>query len=320
MAITPEQLEQRRHFLGGSDIAALFTDDDGKSLNPFATAVDVWTSKVFELAPERNQSDAIDIGNRYEPVLRQFAAGELGTFIEDNPDKLRFVNTSILGSDGKPIFAANLDGYTSPPPPEDVEIKTTGMSGEWGEPGTDDVPFRVILQVHHQMLCSGMNTAHIAVLIGRWGLKEEMFRVERNEDIISAIIERGTQFWNDFVLTKTPPPETEKGNIKVFKRIIRKPLKVAQIDPELITTWETLRQERLAAQKAEKAAQAELFAELGDAEAAPIDGERELTYLEQRGADNIDRKALQQNHPDVYAEVATESRHRVARIRKIKRG
>jgi len=321
VAITAEQLEERRHFLGASDIAALFTDDDGKSLDPFKTAVDVWTSKVFELAPEVAENSAISIGKRYEAVLREFAAGELDTFIQDDPDKLRFVNTEILGADGNPIFAANLDGYTYPDEPlEIVEIKTTGMTGEWGTPGTDDVPFRVNLQVHAQMLCSGMKTAHIAVLLGRWGLAEEMFKVERNEAIINAIIERGTQFWNDHVLTKMPPPETEKGNVNIFKRIIREPLKIAAVGTGIIATWETMRQARIDAEKAEKRAFSALLADLGDAEGAPIDSEREFTYLEQRGADRIDRKVLQQKYPEVYAEVATESHHRVARIQKIKRG
>ncbi len=69
------------------------------------------------------------------------------------------------------------------------------------------------------MLCTGWERAYIAVLLGKWGLTEEMYVVERNEQIINAIIERGEQFWNDNVLLKIAPEDSEPGNIELFKRI-----------------------------------------------------------------------------------------------------
>ena len=316
--ITEEQRKQRKNFIGASDIAALFTDDEGKSLNPFATALDVWALKVYDQEPDsQKESKAISIGHRYESALIEFAEGELGCKIGTHPESMRFVDKKHLDKNGNPVFACNLDGLTvyDGVTNEIVEAKTTGLTGEWGEPGTDDVPFRVLLQVQHQMLCTGLLKAHIAVLLGKWGLEEHMYVVERNEDIITAIVERGLQFWNEHVLTKIPPPDSEPGNIELFKRIIRVPEKFAEVDNSLIGEWETRKTERLYSEKLEKIAFAELLLELGDAEGVNMDAGRTLTYFKQE-RNGIDSKLLKADYPEVHKAVQKTSVFRVARIKK----
>lgn len=312
MAITEEQREERKKFLGSSDMAALFTDEQGKSLDPFKTAVDVWALKTFEQESGDKQSKSMSIGHRYESALIAFAEQELGCLIITNPDKLRFICKE------HPIFACNLDGFTEDHwngYPAIVEVKTTGLTGEWGEPGTDSVPFRVIIQTHQQMLCTGWKKAHIAVLLGKWGLTEEMYVVERDEKIINAIIERGEQFWNDHVLTKIPPSETEVGNINIFKRIVRQPATYADMDPKIIIDWELKKQDRLFAEKEEKKAFSTLLAHLGDTDGALLDDGRIFTYFQQI-TNRVDVGRLKAEYPTIYDAVLKESKSRVARIRK----
>ena len=314
MAITDEQLEERKKFLGSSDIAALFTDDDGKSLNPFASAMDVWALKAHKLRDSGTSTKSQSIGHRYEPVLIEFAETELGILITTNPDKLRFICKE------HPIFACNLDGFIeynqADKENEIVEAKTTGLVGEWGEPGTDDVPFRTILQVHQQMLCTGWKKAHIVVLLGKWGLREEMYVVERDEKIIEAIIERGEQFWNDYVLTKTPPPDSEPGRVNVFKCILRVPDKYAPVSVDTIRAWDDARQAYLDAGKAKDNALATLLAELGDAEGAHYTNEKEFTFFES-SRKGIDSKRLKLEFPVVYAALEKITVSRTARLRKV---
>lgn len=312
MAITEQQRKERRNFLGSSDIACLFVDDEGKSLDPFKNSLDLYNEKVFELedAPE---TKAMSRGNRYESALIEYAAEELDCRIET--DCLRFICKE------HPIFACNLDGYTIPKKGKDYEIieaKTTSLSGEWGMPGSDDIPLRVILQVQHQMLCTGFQKAHVIVLMGKFSLVEEMYVVERNETIIKSIIERGEQFWNDHILLKIPPEDSEPGNLQIFKRIRRVPDKYADVDPKYIDKWDNARNDRLNAEKLEKKLFADLLGKLGDAEGAKFDSESEFTYFKKKGKDNLDLKKFRADYPEVYAHVATESHHRVPRIRKIK--
>ncbi len=306
--ITEEQREERKKFLGSSDMAALFTDDDGKSLDLFKTATDVWALKTFKQEPGDKQSKSMSIGHRYESALIAFAEQELGCRIETDATRMICIK--------HPIFACNVDGYTITDPYEIVEAKTTGLTGEWGEPGSDQVPFRVIIQVHQQMLCTGWNKAHIAVLLGKWGLTEEMYCVERDENIINAIIERGEQFWNDHVLTRIPPPETEVGNINVFKRIVRQPGSFADVDVHLINLWSDFKKQRSHLEKEEKAAFAAILVQLGDAEGVKLDDGSMFTYFKKRGADLINRKLLQSTYPEVYDVVSSPNEYRVARIKK----
>ncbi len=313
MAITEEQRKARKNHLGSSDIAALFTDKDGKSLDPFNTALDIWASKVFD-QKALVESDAMKRGNRYEAALMEFASEELNRPIETDPEQMSFICME------HPIFACNTDGLILHPVDnalnEIVEGKTTGMTGEWGDPGSDDVPFRVNLQVQQQMLCTGFKRANIAVLLGKWGLAEEMYYVDRNEDIINAIIERGEQFWNDYVVTKIRPPETDVGSIQNFKRIVRQPNKLADVSVDLIMDWAKLRRLRLAAEKAQDAKFAEILVGLGDAEGVNMGDEGTFTYYTQRGADKIDRKLLKAQYPEIYEQIATPNEFPVARIKK----
>lgn len=306
MAITEQQRVNRRGFLGSSDIAALFTDDDGKSLNPFKTARDVWASKVYELEPVT--SKAMDRGNRYEHVLLEYAEQELGVQIETAPEKMWHESG---------IFACNLDGFTLSEPRSIVEAKTTGMAQEWGEPWSDQVPFRVNLQVQQQMMCTGIAKTYIVVLMGRYGLTEEIYEVEANEPIQQAIRVRGEQFWNDYVLTKTPPPEAEPGNITVFKRIQREPEKEVEIPKEKIDAWLEAKEAARLIKKQVDSALADVLAHLGDAEAAPYDGEKRFTYMMRKGADKLNRTRLRESYPDIYAEVAEPNSYRVATLKKI---
>jgi len=252
-------------------------------------------------------------GNLYEDVLIQFAAGELQCLIEQEPERMNYICKD------HPIFACNLDGKTVPADGSDVcivEAKTTALAGEWGVPGTDDVPLRVNLQVHQQMLCSGFNKAFVVVLLGGFRLHEEIYVVERNDKIIQAIIDRGEQFWNDHVLTGIPPEQNEPGDVSVFKRIVRVPEKMADVSDEDVLAWEYAKTDLIRAKKKVKGLFAEVLKQLGDAEGAALLDGRTFTYFEQNGADKIDRKALKQNYPETYAAVTTPNQFRVPRIKK----
>lgn len=323
MAITEDQRITRKKYLGSSEISALFTDNDGKSLNPFANSVDVYNSKVYDLE-DMKENDAIKKGNRYERALIDFASEQLGCKIETDPAKLEFIPQDIIDKNGNPFTLSHPDGFTVGAQNYNgdiytetagIEAKTTSMSDEWDNSSPDGVPFRVHLQAQHQMMCTGWNRVYIPVLLGRFRLTEELFMLERNEQIIDAIKQRITQFWNDNVLDRVPPKETEKGNIEVFKRIVRTPGSWATINPDLILAWEQAKEEAKEADKVVKSIFADILTELGDAEGVQLPDGRVFTYFEQSRS-GVDTKKLQQEFPDAFKAVQTTSTFRVARIKK----
>lgn len=312
--ITEQQAQERRKYLGSSDIAACFTDKEGKSLDPFKTLVDVVASKIYEFEPDTRESKPMKSGVRWEPYLIDWAADELGITPEKNQEKLRFIRNDILGSDGKPIFACNLDSFFFEVKEKIIiEAKKTRWWKEWGTPDTDEIPDRVNLQTHEQMLVTGAKITYISALIQG---DEKLFRIERCEQIIDRIIERGTEVWNTYVIPKIMPPATEAGHIETFKRIVRVPEKFAEIDNGKVFQWELRRGVRLDAEKKEEEAFAELLALIGDAEGVHLDDNRTFTYLKQKGASVIDRKKLQSQYPDVYKDVTRDNYFRVARVKK----
>ena len=98
---------------------------------------------------------------------------------------------------------ANLDGICEVP---DVgtcifEAKTASAykAGEW----EDTIPDEYMCQIQHYMGVTGYAGAYIAVLIGGNTFKWKF--VERDEELISMLIELETAFWNH-VQDCTPPP------------------------------------------------------------------------------------------------------------------
>ncbi len=298
--ISDLQKEQRKRFIGSSDTAALF------GLDPFKPATDVYVDKVFDLEKELPESEAMDIGNRYEGVLLDYASDKLGYPIERN---LTFI------SDTYPIFACNLDGLIIKEDGtcEIVEAKTTGMADEWGKESTDEVPDRVLLQVHHQMLCTGFKTAHVVALIGKFGLKEKIYKVDRNDELIKTIIDTGSNFWYNNVIPKIPPKEDIKRPeiIRYIKRIN----KLSNVNKELIDAYLLAKADRLRAEEIEEQYKARIELELGECDGAEFDDGTKVTFFKQKGADIVDVKALKEKYADIYKTISKPNEYRVLRIK-----
>jgi len=84
------------------------------------------------------------------------------------------------------IATGNGDNIT-----EIVEAKTSGQyrASEWGEEMTDEIPEDYILQCQHNMYVTGegVRLAWVPVLIG--GNNRRCYKVERNDKLISNLIE-----------------------------------------------------------------------------------------------------------------------------------
>jgi len=109
----------------------------------------------------------------------------------------------ILQSEEHPFMLANLDGVCEHPDlgPIIFEAKTASAykASEW----ENTIPDEYQLQLAHYMAVTGYKGAYIAVLIGGNTFKWKF--VERDEELISMLIELETDFWKH-VQDGTPPP------------------------------------------------------------------------------------------------------------------
>lgn len=294
--------------MGSSDAAAICGVDEDRS------RFDVFAEKVYGLDEIPVKEGPIARGNRYEPLLLDWAEQEMGVRIERN--------VSVRHPDG--IRAANLDGlivrvagHRSDDGRQGVEAKFTSLSHKFGEAGTDEIPEKVLVQAHHQMLVADLELVWVPVLLARFGrIGEEMFKVRRNEDLIRAIVAMEDEFWETYVLPKIPPPADPPPALEVLKRIRRVPGSVAVLDPVLVELWEDAKLGAKIASEREEATKAKVLASLGNSEAGDYgDSEKWLTYYRQSRID-VDAKALKIARPDVYEEFKRVTEFPVARISK----
>jgi putative phage-type endonuclease len=191
-----EWLQLRRQGIGGSDAAAVL------GLNPYKTNFALWEEKVGAREPDDlSENEAVHWGNVLEePVAQEFA--------RRTGRKVRRVN-ALLRHPEHPFMIANLDREVvaeDDGKPEILECKTAGHwaanSEQWGPSGTDLVPKPYLVQAMHYLAVTGRTRAHVAALIG--GQELRLYTVERNEELIAAMIERERAFWK-MVETRTAP-------------------------------------------------------------------------------------------------------------------
>jgi putative phage-type endonuclease len=200
-----EWLELRQLGVGGSDAAAVL------GLSPYKTNFALWEEKTGLRAPEDlSDNEAVHWGNVLEePVAQEFA--------RRTGRKVRRVN-AMLRHPEHPFMLANIDREIVAEDggkPEILECKTAGHwaanSEQWGPTDTDLVPAPYLVQTMHYLAVTGRDRARIAALIG--GQELRLYTVERNEDLIAALIEREREFWHA-VETRTAPAIIDLADAK----------------------------------------------------------------------------------------------------------
>ena len=181
-------LEYRKQGIGGSDASVVC------GINRYKSPVELWMNKTGQL-PDQEAGEAAYWGTQLEPFVRSEFTKRTGIEVKQVKE--------LLQSEEYSFMLANLDGICEVP---DVgtcifEAKTASAykAGEW----EDTIPDEYMLQVQHYMAVTEYAGTYIAVLIGGNTFKWKF--VERDEELISMLIELESAFWNH-VQDCTPPP------------------------------------------------------------------------------------------------------------------
>ena len=256
--LTAEQAIERKKYLGSSEIAAVM------GLDPFRSAGDIWLEKRGMLDRWEGNENT-ERGTLLEPVILDWAEGKLKKEFHRNvmkvhPSGVLCTNFDALVEDDSMGLAWS---YI-----ESVEAKSTVSDEEWGNEGTDEVPPRVILQCHMGFAClPTLRAAWVPVLMpGYRKFDFRLYRVERDEAIVEAVVSAGTNFMQQ--VREGVQPDKFSASIEVLKRVRREPGKIVEVDNALVGQWAASRQARLGAEKVEAAAEAALIAAIGDGDCA----------------------------------------------------
>ena len=246
MALSPEQIEQRRSLITASDAAAIL------GLLPFKdarTAHDVWAEKVG-LAPPFEGNWRTRRGEAIEPLLLTWL-GEHEAPLVVKPSGGTTLTHPILSWLGATPDALVYDG-------SDVvsvgEAKSTGYAQDWvDEYGADVIPDYYQVQLVVQMAVVRVPVARIVVeVVGKD--EPRLLRYARNEEDELAILEELERFHRNHIVTKKPPP-LDDATYRQVATVYRRPTS------DKLTIWseraELLAQRYLKAQSIEKKAKAE---------------------------------------------------------------
>jgi len=283
-------LEFRRQGIGGSDASVVC------GINKYKSPIELFMEKTGQL-PHQEAGEAAYWGTMLESIVRTEFAKRTG--IEVNPVK------AILQNESHPFMLANLDGTCEDPNYGTCVFEAKTASAYLADDWEDGIPDPYMLQLQHYMAVTGYKGAYIAVLIGGNTFKWKF--IERDEEIISMLIQLESEFWG-MVQSNTPPPldgsdasadfiGTQFPNSRPFTQIDL-PMEAVALIQQYDAACEQL--EYLTNQKQE--AENLLKQMLGEHEAGII-ADRIITW-KTITQERLDSKAVKAKHPRIYKRFA----------------
>lgn len=199
MGLTEAQLEERRHYLGGTDMARL------AGVSRYGGPLQVWLEKTGQ-TKGKPATSMMAMGTLLEPVVATLFSTATGMLLRRPAER-------ALRDRLRPWLGGNIDRYANPAPQGDqpagiFEAKWSQTKTDWGDThptpdGQAKIPPGYAVQVQHYLGLTGRPVAYVGVLLGyadfRW------YAVPADPDTIAALRELGTRFWRDNVVTGIPP-------------------------------------------------------------------------------------------------------------------
>lgn len=265
----PAWLERRRQGVGASDVAGIL------GISPYASPFSVWGEKVGLLGEEPS-NEVMEAGRWLELAIAPWFTSRTGLHVAGE-------QTFVEAGDG--LAFCTLDGFvTEAPTPSlvdplgNLQIKTAGFGKKW-----DPIPAHHQAQCQWEMYVTGLEREWLAVLMGR---RLDVHLLERDEGDIAFIKSRVDRFWEEHVLTGTPPAtDGHDATLRALAEVYptHTPDKSVELDElaDVIAEWRAAVAQRLAAKPIEDAAKAAIAAALGDAEEGTVAGERAVSFRQQ---------------------------------------
>lgn len=260
MELTSEQIEERKHYIGGSDVSAILGYSPFSSASEFyKNSLDIYNEKLG-LVPRKPSTIKQLMGHAAEPIIAAKFARYNGVEV------LQSMNTVYHPT--KAYLAGNMDYYIGET--AILECKRVGNSMKWSlNPVSGRTDF--MLQCQYYMHLTDLREAHLAICVDDADdLQTHKFSYDADLcETIEAVLDN---FWLNHVLKKIPPaPTTEKQLRVAYPQSVEKVI----FDEEVIETAYMLdKTEDLAAELRVK-----LIKSMGEADTlCDVVGKRLYTY------------------------------------------
>lgn len=200
-----------------------------------------------------------------------------------------------------------------------LECKTASayLSDEWNG---EEIPEAYILQVQHYLAVTGYDRAYLACLVG--GQKFVHKSIERDEEVIKAIIDIEKDFWINHVEKRIPPPvdgsEATKNALKQLydKAVIDEPISLDEEIQDLIRKREDLKKEESQTKENIQEIDNKIKSLMGKHSKA-IAGEYKISWSNS-SRKSFDTETFKEKCPDLYKQYLRETSSRRFSIKKMK--
>lgn len=202
---TPEWLAAREHGIGASQAAAAI------GVSEWQSPIGLWAEKLG-LVPPQPANVNMEIGQALEPLIAR-------KYTEATGVKVRRAN-NLRQHPTHAFMLASLDRRAGRKP---IELKYSARAVGYGEPGTDEVPDDVLVQVLHQLAVVDEAEGEVALL--KPGAEDVLiYVIARTPEAEAAIVEREGAFW-EHVQSRTEPAvdgseATKRALAAMYPRLI----------------------------------------------------------------------------------------------------
>lgn len=189
--LTAEQHAIRLRGIGASEIASVVAADGA-----WDTPLAIWAQKVglVEHQDETEVPEHIELGTLLEPVIAALYTRRTGNVL---------VESGTLTHPTDPIQIATPDRLVVDKPWTVQIKKARSRSRNWGQEGTDEIPESIICQCMWELSVTDRDVAEVPVLF--FGSHLAIYRVTRDNELISGLVELAHKFWRDHVVANVPP-------------------------------------------------------------------------------------------------------------------
>lgn len=218
------QVQDRSHFLGGSDAAAVM------GVSPWSTPVELWQEKTGRKRKDPEdpiRKKILERGHKLEPFIREMAIDKL----RDRGLQVELVACNKRYQDAEHAFmSCEIDfellltgsivigGELIVLDREHVNVDAKSVSGfarkKWGLEDTEDVPIEYAAQFMHGLMITGRRFCLVAAL--RSFDDVDLFWTVRDEETIDGMRAKEVMFWVNHVLADVPPDPLTFDDIKAL--------------------------------------------------------------------------------------------------------
>ena len=296
---------ERAKYLGGSDIGAIL------GFSKYRSALDVWLEKTGRVV---NTIDNLPL--RFGTFAESFVAAE---YAAQTGFALVHSETGVVHPE-YPFMVGHIDRYVFEAPEDSMtelfqangtcsasyllECKTASPfnQSDWGDLGTDEVPMSYLVQCLWYLAITNLDRCDVAVLFGNTDFR--IYEVYRDKELEDLIISKAACFWNDYVLTNTPPPAQSEADYQhLFKKEVRgQAVEADSVICNLASKLQRLNTEIKSKELEVSQIKQTIMGQMGEAELLTYQGQVLATWKSPKQSYRLDGKRLELDYPELIQE------------------